>query len=188
MAKLQELARRARLQDFHRRKFLAFEEFQERAASSRNVADVVGDAVFVNGGDGIAAARNGEPLGGSDGERKGPRYAPLRPAGLRLEGFVSRWYKSRYIPLERSLRMQTAKLFKNGRSQAVRLPAEFRFEGDEVLIRRDPVTGDVILSSRNKKFEEWLKLRDKLIAEAPKEFEDFEIPRDPGPPIERDWP
>jgi len=49
--------------------------------------------------------------------------------------------------------VQTAKLFKNGRSQAVRLPAEFRFEGDEVLIRRDPVTGDVILSPRNKKWK-----------------------------------
>ena len=84
--------------------------------------------------------------------------------------------------------MQTAKLFKNGRSQAVRLPAEFRFEGDEVLIRRDPDTGDVILSPRNRKFSEWLKLRDKLIAEAPAEFEDFEIPRDSAPPSERDWP
>ena len=31
----------------------------------------------------------------------------------------------------------TAKLFWNGRSQAVRLPKEFRFEGDEVSIRRD---------------------------------------------------
>ena len=30
----------------------------------------------------------------------------------------------------------TAKLFRNGRSQAVRLPREFRFEGDEVRIRR----------------------------------------------------
>ena len=39
-----------------------------------------------------------------------------------------------------------AKLFKNGRSQAVRLPAEFRFEEDEVYIRRDPVSGDVVLS------------------------------------------
>lgn len=29
-----------------------------------------------------------------------------------------------------------AKLFKNGRSQAVRLPKEFRFEGTEVRIRR----------------------------------------------------
>ena len=40
-----------------------------------------------------------------------------------------------------------AKLFKNGASQAVRLPAEFRFDGDEVYISRDKVTGDVILSS-----------------------------------------
>jgi antitoxin VapB len=32
--------------------------------------------------------------------------------------------------------MALAKLFKNGRSQAVRLPKEFRFEGDEVSIRR----------------------------------------------------
>ena len=30
-----------------------------------------------------------------------------------------------------------AKLFWNGRSQAVRLPKEFRFEGDEVEIRRE---------------------------------------------------
>lgn len=83
--------------------------------------------------------------------------------------------------------MQTAKLFKNGRSQAVRLPAEFRFEGDEVLIRRDPDSGDVILSPRNRKFEEWLKLRDRLIAETPEEFDDFEIPRDPAPPVDRGW-
>lgn len=32
--------------------------------------------------------------------------------------------------------MTTAKLFPNGRSQAVRLPQEFRFDGDEVRIRR----------------------------------------------------
>ncbi len=32
--------------------------------------------------------------------------------------------------------MSTAKIFKNGRSQAVRLPKEFRFEGEEVKIRR----------------------------------------------------
>lgn len=31
----------------------------------------------------------------------------------------------------------TAKLFKNGSSQAVRLPKEFRFEGDEVVIYRE---------------------------------------------------
>lgn len=33
--------------------------------------------------------------------------------------------------------MGTAKLFRNGRSQAVRLPKEFRFEGAEVAIRRE---------------------------------------------------
>ncbi len=44
--------------------------------------------------------------------------------------------------------VKTAKLFTNGGSQAVRLPAEFRFEGDEVYIRRDPRTGNVILSAR----------------------------------------
>ena len=32
--------------------------------------------------------------------------------------------------------MQEAKLFTNGRSQAVRLPKEFRFEGDSVVIKR----------------------------------------------------
>lgn len=39
-----------------------------------------------------------------------------------------------------------AKLFKNGASQAVRLPNEFRFDADEVYITRDERTGDVVLS------------------------------------------
>ena len=49
----------------------------------------------------------------------------------------------------------TAKLFMNGRSQAVRLPAEFRFEGTEVDIRRDPETGDVILSQKPQRTGNW---------------------------------
>jgi len=45
--------------------------------------------------------------------------------------------------------MKTAKLFSNGGSQAVRLPAEFKFdEVSEVYVRRDERTGDVILSTR----------------------------------------
>jgi antitoxin VapB len=32
--------------------------------------------------------------------------------------------------------LKTAKLFKNGESQAVRLPKEFRFSGTEVFIKR----------------------------------------------------
>jgi antitoxin VapB len=43
---------------------------------------------------------------------------------------------------------RTAKLFKNGASQAVRLPAEFRFEGDQVYVSRDDRTGDIVLSNR----------------------------------------
>ena len=38
--------------------------------------------------------------------------------------------------------MQTAKLFQNGKSQAVRLPKEFRFDGKEVYIKR---VGDTVI-------------------------------------------
>jgi len=55
-----------------------------------------------------------------------------------------------------------AKLFRNGRSQAVRLPREFRFEGTEVSVRRDPETGDVILSPRRKTAKEFFELLDAL--------------------------
>ena len=48
---------------------------------------------------------------------------------------------------------KTAKLFRNGRSQAVRLPREFRFEGDEVRIRQ---VGDaVVLEPRITDVREW---------------------------------
>jgi antitoxin VapB len=43
---------------------------------------------------------------------------------------------------------QLAKLFTNGRSQAVRLPVAFRFDTKEVYIRQDSETGDVILSRK----------------------------------------
>lgn len=43
---------------------------------------------------------------------------------------------------------QIAKLFTNGRSQAVRLPAAYRFSEKEVFVRQDPETGDVILSRK----------------------------------------
>ena len=53
---------------------------------------------------------------------------------------------------------QTAKLFRNGRSQAVRLPVDFRFEGSEVYVRRDPSTGDVILSRRPESWNDFFAL------------------------------
>ena len=58
----------------------------------------------------------------------------------------------------------TAKLFDLDGSQAVRLPAEFCFEGtDEVYVRRDERTGDVILSKRS--LTDWhafMALRERL--------------------------
>ena len=58
---------------------------------------------------------------------------------------------------------KTAKLFMNGRSQAVRLPKEFRFEGEEVEIARDPVSGGVLLRQQ-KQVEErsFLNLLEEL--------------------------
>ena len=38
--------------------------------------------------------------------------------------------------------METAKIFENGRSQAVRLPQKYRFNSDEVVIQR---LGDAVL-------------------------------------------
>lgn len=49
---------------------------------------------------------------------------------------------------------KTAKLFRNGNSQAVRLPQEFRFQGDEVRIRKQ---GDaVVLEPMVTSVKEWL--------------------------------
>jgi antitoxin VapB len=53
---------------------------------------------------------------------------------------------------------RTAKLFRNGRSQAVRLPSDCRFEGSEVYIRRDLSTGDVILSRRPDSWQDFFEL------------------------------
>jgi antitoxin VapB len=54
---------------------------------------------------------------------------------------------------------QTAKIFTTGRSQAVRLPLEFRFDVSEVFIRHDPLTGDVVLS---RKPQDWQGLLDAV--------------------------
>jgi antitoxin VapB len=40
------------------------------------------------------------------------------------------------VSILRGQHMKTAKVFKHGNSQAVRLPKEFRFDEDEVLIKR----------------------------------------------------
>ena len=75
---------------------------------------------------------------------------------------------------------QIAKLFRNGRSQAVRLPAGFRFSGTEVYVRRDPASGDVILSRRPDSWQDFFDLVDSI--DVPK---DFMSKRGDAPPQKR---
>lgn len=56
-----------------------------------------------------------------------------------------------------------AKLFRNGRSQAVRLPREFRFEGDRVRIRR--VAHGVLLEPLISDTLEWFAELDRFRSE-----------------------
>jgi antitoxin VapB len=81
---------------------------------------------------------------------------------------------------------KTAKLFKNGRSQAVRLPKEFRFEGKEVAIRRDATTGEVVLTPtadlrRNMSWAELFVVWDSLGAP------DLDFERHVSTPVEREF-
>ncbi|MGH9203816.1 MAG: antitoxin [Vicinamibacterales bacterium] len=57
----------------------------------------------------------------------------------------------------------TAKLFRNGRSQAVRLPREYRFEGDRVRVRR--AGRGVLVEPMFTDVEAWFAELDRLAAE-----------------------
>lgn len=65
---------------------------------------------------------------------------------------------------------QTASIFWNGRSQAVRIPKEFRFSGNKVLIEKD---GDAIVLRPFEK--EW---NDEFWASLGSVSEDFERPKE----------
>jgi antitoxin VapB len=58
--------------------------------------------------------------------------------------------------------LEKAKVFMSGRSQAVRIPAEFRFVTNEVYIRRDPKNGDLILSQAPSGLQEIFDAFDRL--------------------------
>jgi len=75
---------------------------------------------------------------------------------------------------------RTAKLFRNGRSQAARLPVEYRFEGTEVFVRRDPATGNVILSKTPDSWEDFFDLMNTIDVPA-----DFLADRKDRPPQKR---
>ncbi|MGC2421913.1 MAG: type II toxin-antitoxin system VapB family antitoxin [Candidatus Acidiferrales bacterium] len=57
-----------------------------------------------------------------------------------------------------------AKVFRNGRSQAVRLPKEFRFEENEVRIRK--VSDGVLLEPVKRDVAAWFAALDRLGAES----------------------
>ncbi len=77
---------------------------------------------------------------------------------------------------------EKARVFRNGRSQAVRIPAEYRFKSDEVYIRHNPTTGELTLSEHPLKpsLEEIFAELDAAGAA------DFVIERDLSPSPERD--
>jgi antitoxin VapB len=56
--------------------------------------------------------------------------------------------------------VKTAKLFKNGESQAVRLPKEFRFTGEEVFIKR--VGNAVVLLPKAKSWDTLIESLEKF--------------------------
>ena len=74
----------------------------------------------------------------------------------------------------------TAKLFMNGGSQAVRLPKEFRFEGDEVCIKR--VGSVVVIYEKNRGWD----LMREAIGQVTDDF--FADGRDQGGPVEEREP
>jgi antitoxin VapB len=63
---------------------------------------------------------------------------------------------------------EKAKVFMSGRSQAVRIPAEYRFNANEVYVRKDPQTGDLILSEAPGSWEEIFATLDR--AHIPNDF------------------
>ena len=75
----------------------------------------------------------------------------------------------------------TAKIFMIGRSQAVRLPRDYRFDCSEVFIRRDPESGDVIISEKLASWDGFFELLTKT--DVP---DDFLMDRDDSPPQNRD--
>ena len=66
--------------------------------------------------------------------------------------------------------LTTAKLFKTGHSQAVRLPKAFRMPGDEVWVRKNEATGEIILTPKKTtaSLDELFRLIEE--AEVPDEF------------------
>lgn len=68
---------------------------------------------------------------------------------------------------------RTAKIFKNNRSQAVRLPKEFQFSTKEVFIRKQG--NEVILSARPQDWSDYLASGPVASAEFMESIEDLPV-------------
>lgn len=78
--------------------------------------------------------------------------------------------------------IRKARVFRNGRSQAVRIPAEYRFHCDEVYVRRDPETGGLTLSE-----SPFAPSLDEIYAQLDAAgAARFALDRDPAPPRDRE--
>lgn len=79
---------------------------------------------------------------------------------------------------------RTVRLFRNGRSQAVRIPKEWEFEGDEVVVSRSDDGSLTIAPAARRRtpreFIEWLRRQPPLEEDFP-DIEDF-----PPEPIDLD--
>ena len=79
---------------------------------------------------------------------------------------------------------EKARVFMSGRSQAVRIPVEFRFNSQEVYIRRNPQNGEIILSENPPKqsLAEIFAMID-----AARGADELVLDRDTTPPQDREW-
>ena len=80
--------------------------------------------------------------------------------------------------------IEKARVFMSGRSQAVRIPAEYRFSSTEVYIRRNPQSGEIVLSEQ--------PLKPSLaeifaMIDAARDGEELVLDRDTSVPQEREW-
>jgi antitoxin VapB len=79
---------------------------------------------------------------------------------------------------------EKARVFMSGRSQAVRIPVRYRFTSEEVFIRRDSQSGEIILSERPQR-----QSLDEVFAmlDAAGGANELLRDRDRSAPVERDW-
>lgn len=80
---------------------------------------------------------------------------------------------------------KTTKVFMSGRSQAVRIPKEFRFDTDEVMIEKDEISGIVKIIPKMD-WEKFFAECDR-IPEAKDFMADFKRDRSEPRPVFEDW-